>query len=321
MINHQTLGQPASLAFGAPPDASLAPEPFAGPSQGYVPAPVATTSYSQIYAFGDSLTDAGNDYIASGGLLPTSVIYSNGRFSNGNVWVQNLAHDLQLPAVTPSLSGGTDYAYGGAETGQDPLHTVNPIDLPSQLAQFLANVPAPTPNALYALSIGANDLLDAISEYAKNATIAYQDVRTAVSNEVGFVAGLAADGARNFIILNVPDLGKTPDASGVAATASKLSGFYDSSLARELTVLGAHEGLHIHIVNTFGLIDAAVADPAKYGLTNVTTPVWTGNYENPFSGTLNATGSAQNKYLFFDHLHPTETGHLAVASMAFGLLK
>ena len=64
--------------------------------------------------------------------------YSDGRFTNGNVWVQDLAQNLGLPAVKPSLAGGTDYAYGGAETGQTSVHTVNPTDLPSQLAQFAA---------------------------------------------------------------------------------------------------------------------------------------------------------------------------------------
>jgi phospholipase/lecithinase/hemolysin len=319
MINHHTLGQPDSPVFGAAPDESLTASPFA--AQDVIPHPAATASYSQIYAFGDSLTDAGNDYIASAGLIPTSFIYSNGRFSNGKVWVQDLAKDLSLPAVNPSLAGGTDYAYGGAETGQDPLHTANPIDLPSQLDQFEVTVPHPSANALYALSIGANDLLDAIPDYAKNPTLAVKDVQVAVANEVTFVQDLAADGARNFMILNVPDLGKTPDESGVAATATLLSADYDNLLATDLAALAARESLDINIVNAFGLIDDAVAHPSKYGLTNVTTPVWTGNYENPFSGKLNATGSAQNKYLFFDHLHPTETGHLAIASLAAGLLK
>jgi phospholipase/lecithinase/hemolysin len=323
MINHHTLGQPASLAFGALPDDVLTAGHFTniGAAQDFVPPQAAAASYNLIYAFGDSLTDAGNDYIASDGLLPTSAVYADGRFSNGNVWVQDLAQDLKLPAVKPSLAGGTDYAYGGAETGQDPLHTENPIDLPSQLLQFEFNVFDPSPDALYALSIGANDTIDAIPEYAKSPTLALKDVSTAVSNEVGFVKDLAADGARNFVILNVPDLGKTPEESGAAATATKLSAYYDSLLGTDLAALAAHESLDIHIVNTFGLIDAAVADPSKYGLTNVTTPVWTGNFEDPSSGTLNATGSAQNKYLFFDHLHPTETGHEAIASLAYGLLK
>jgi phospholipase/lecithinase/hemolysin len=306
MINETTLGL-SGLRFGAPPAGAVQP---------------AAAGAGVIYAFGDSLTDAGNDYIATAGILPTGFIYSDGRFSNGAVWVQDLAKDLGLPAVTPSLEGGTDFAYGGAEAGQEPLHTANPIDLPSQLAQFLVEDPHPSSNAIYALSIGANDLLDAIPKDAANPAEAMADVKEAVGNEVAFVSGLAAHDAKTFVILNVPNLGVTPSEAGaLASTATSLSALYDSLLSSDLASLGAQDHLTIDVVNTFQLIDDAIADPHAYGLTNVTTPVWTGNYENPFSGKLNATGSAQNGYLFFDHLHPTATGHTAIANLAFSELR
>lgn len=294
MIEHQMLGLGAHLAFAAPQ----------------------TVTYSNIYAFGDSLSDAGNDYVASDGVLPTSAIYSDGRFSNGPVWVQDLAADLHLAALTPSLNGGADFAYGGAEAGQEPLHDVLPIDLPSQLAQFLADDPNPSANALYTLSIGANDVIDAIAAYAKNPTGAVADVKAAVNDETTFLRGLAADGARHFVILNVPDLGKTPEEAGNASVASMLSRLYDTQLTAAVHTLTVSDHLDIHLLNAYGLIDQAVAHPEKFGLTNVTQPVWTGNFYDPFSGTLRATGAAQDKFLFFDHLHPTETGHMAIAALA-----
>jgi phospholipase/lecithinase/hemolysin len=280
----------------------------------------AKPEFSTIYAFGDSLSDAGNDYIASLGVLPVSPPYSDGRFSNGKVWVQDLAQTLGLPALHPSLAGGKDFAYGGAETGGEPLHTVNPTDLPSQLVQFVADFPHPEANALYTLSIGANDTLDAISDYASNPTEADKDIQAAVNNESLFLQGLAADGAQNFLILNVPDLGKTPEESGNSAVASQLSSLYDSELNTALQALVAADHLSIHLVDTYALIDEGVSDPAKFGLKNVTTPVWTGNYTDPFSGTLNAHGAAQNTYLFFDHLHPTAKGHEIVANAAYSAL-
>ena len=115
--------------------------------------------FSAVYAFGDSLSDAGNISLGSLGQIPVSPIYSDGRFTNGNVWVQDLAQDLGLPPVKPSLPGGTDYAYGGAETGATAVHAANPTDLASQLGQFVANVPNPSPNALYTVWAGSNDVL------------------------------------------------------------------------------------------------------------------------------------------------------------------
>ena len=73
----------------------------------------------------------------------------------------------------------------------------------------------------------------------------------------------------------------------------------------------------MHVVNTYTLLDDAIADPAAYGLTNVTTPVWNGNFTSASSGTLAATTTAeQDQYLFWDTYHPTETGHQAIAEAA-----
>src|ERR1700722_3162400 len=65
-----------------------------------------------IYAFGDSLSDTGNIYIGTGGALPLSP-YVSGQFTNGNVWLRDFASDIGVGPVSPSLAGGTDYAYGG----------------------------------------------------------------------------------------------------------------------------------------------------------------------------------------------------------------
>ena len=78
-----------------------------------------------MYAFGDSLTDTGNVSLATLGMVPAPP-YADRSFSNGPVWAQDLAQSLGLPALKPSLAGGTDFAYGGAETGQTPVHTLNP---------------------------------------------------------------------------------------------------------------------------------------------------------------------------------------------------
>ena len=97
-----------------------------------------------IYAFGDSLTDVGNFYTVDRRRVPGAP-YVNGQFTNGNVWVQDLASDLGLAPLRPSLLGGTDYAYGTAESGVTAFNTsaantdlVGPV---GQLAQFQAITP------------------------------------------------------------------------------------------------------------------------------------------------------------------------------------
>ena len=85
-------------------------------------------AYTHLFAFGDSLSDAGNLYIADGGTLPVSP-YSAGHFSNGPTWVEDLSEKLGLGTLTPSLEGGNDFAFGGAQTGATAIEGYNPIDL------------------------------------------------------------------------------------------------------------------------------------------------------------------------------------------------
>jgi len=314
MIRHDTLGLNHSLQFGyIEADAPNAAIPAIETS---ITATATAATYSKIFAFGDSLSDAGNDYILTKQAEPIAPIYSDGRFTNGAVWVQDLATSLDLPAVTPSLAGGTDFAYGGAYAGGEPLHTLGPDDLPGQLTQFEAANPKPSASALYTLSIGGNDVLKAISTYGTSPAAALTDLQDAISNEASFIGSLASDGAKYFMVMNVPDLGKTPLESGNDAVATKLSKYYDQKLATSLKALAAKDHVSIRIVNVFLLLDDVIADPSKYGFSNVTEPVWTGNTVSASSGTLNATGSAQNLYLFFDGVHPTSAGHLQIANLA-----
>jgi outer membrane lipase/esterase len=78
--------------------------------------------------------------------------------------------------------------------------------------------------------------------------------------------------------------------------------------------LEASGALKIDLVDAFSVLDQTIANPGARGFTNVTEPVWTGNLTDPNSGTLNATGSAQNQFLFFDGLHPTAEAHAQLAA-------
>jgi phospholipase/lecithinase/hemolysin len=306
-------------------DASMASTPISAPALGTPPSPslIATDAIalppggvSAVYAFGDSLSDAGNVSLGTLGNLPVGGVYSGGRFTNGNVWVQDLAQNLGLPAVKPSLAGGTDYAYGGAETGATAVHAQNPTDLPAQLGQFVASVPHPSPTALYTVWAGSNDVLD-VANSTETPAQQQASIQQAVSNEAGFISGLVAHGAKNLVVMDVPDLGKTPYETARPAsdaTSSALAQTYNADLGAALQQIMASGSASIDYVNTFGLLDTAIANPGAYGLTNVTQPVWTGNLTDSHSGVFNATGAAQGGYLFFDDLHPTATGHSLLAS-------
>lgn len=288
-------------------------------------APALAGPFSAIYAFGDSLSDAGNAYIATGGTIPPAPPYAPvngyGVFSNGPVWVQDLAADLDLGPLLPSLAGGTDFAVGGAQSGAFGAYKGSPGDLlpapgnpaaTSQLGAFTTAVPHPAANALYTLSIGSNDVMTILAHDSAHPLRAVSDAIGAIRNIATFIGDLAARGARDFAVMNVPDLGKAPalraQGPATAAKASVFAGAFDVALEGTLAGLARSDDLNLRLVDSYALVDEAVADPARFGLTDVKDACLP-----PGSSTPCAT---PDQYLFWDDLHPTETGHLALAALA-----
>jgi phospholipase/lecithinase/hemolysin len=285
----------------------------------------AATTYPAIYVFGDSLSDAGNVWTLAQRKEPLSPPYSQGRFSNGPVWAQDLARKLGFRVLKPSLQGGTDYAYGGAESGPTLVHTVEPLlDLPTQIAEFKVNVPHPSSGALFVLWIGANDLIDILG-----ANLSSSDQNTAINdimtNEEAFLTLLVANGGKHLMVVTIPDLGATPmftsQGTAKAQAATALTQQFNAQMTSRMKFLAGLSGLDLTIVDTFTLIDSAVANPKQYGFNNVTTPCWTGSFTSLSGGTECALGAvAQDRHLFWDHLHPTARAHAAVADAAMTAL-
>lgn len=278
----------------------------------------AATPYSVIYSFGDSLTDTGNDWKITLHLEPRSPPYSHGRFSNGPVWVQDLATTLGLPALKPYLNGGTDFADGGAESGANVAHELSPIDLPAQLVEFTTDIVTPRKGALFTLWIGANDLFGMLADPSLTPAQLTTGVGQVVGNVVTFIDGIALLGAKNLLVLTSPDLGKVPDitaqGASASAAASALSLQYNQQLVPAVQAAAARDGITLTVVDTFAALDEIIAAPAEYGFTDVTHACWTGDYFGRHGKVCAGTMTAQDGHLFWDSIHPTAAGHAIIAS-------
>ncbi len=238
-----------------------------------------------------------------------------------------------VKVVSGASGGGNDYAIGGALTGMttenaDP--TVQLYDLQAQLTTFEHDVPAPAANALATVSIGANDVINLVEDsnfatlYGTGTTLANvgttqagMDIAQSVNVEASFLGSLAGLGVDNILVMNVPDIGKAPEITergGTAgADATVLSQYYDNLLSADVAALNTGTA-HVVIADAFALIDSAVADPAPYGLQNVTAPIYSGSSSSFTAGDLvSSDPTTQDTYLFFDKEHPTETGQAALA--------
>jgi phospholipase/lecithinase/hemolysin len=276
----------------------------------------ALASYSQVVFFGDSLSDTGNFYSSSGGIFPVSTPggYYNGRFSNGPVWSEVFAGALGLSA-NPSSTGGTNYAWAGATVGNYGrlLPNGSPIPLlPDQLATYFANSGAADPNALYVIMGGAND----IAEASANPGTAPARLIGAAHSVGAMVETLYAEGARNILVGNLPNVGRTPQAAiagpAAVAGATALSQLFNATLESMLSVSeSTHSDLDIDRLDIYRLIEDLVADPASQGFSDVTDPCKSGA-----KGLPGPVCSDPNSYLFWDIFHPSTHAHALISDAA-----
>ncbi len=280
--------------------------------------PAVASPYTGIYVFGDSLSDVGNVAIATAGAVPASPYFA-GRFSNGANWIDDLSASLGLGAVTPSLAGGNDFAFGGAVTGSSvPGASTAVPNITQQVGLFtLATGGHASSTALYTMWIGSNDVdtaLGALTGGVLSFGQALADLTLAAQVEAAAVQALALAGARTFLVPLLPDLGKIPNATavpGLPPIATQLTAAYNTALATALLAVTNAVGADVRYVDTFSLIDNAVANPAAFGFTDVTDPCYVGALTG--GGSVCATPSS---YLFWDGEHPTAAGHAVIAAAA-----
>ena len=293
--------------------------------------------FSRVVSFGDSLSDAGNIGLAPaaagglGGALGPSQSFTT---NPDPVMVELLARYFGF-TQTASLAGGTNFAWGGACALTATGPTTPPCTAPgvprlnTQIGQHLGTGAA-DPRALYTVWMGANDLFGAIPVWASNpataqanATVGGIPVATAVVQQVG---RLQAAGARNIVVLNLPDLGVTPQfSSGPLAAAGPLASLatvsYNGALSQGLATLGTG----VIPINVFGLVNEVRANPGFFGLTNVTGTACNiaalpRNSSLSCNPTTLVVPGANNTYLFADGVHPTGAAHRLLAEVTIATI-
>ena len=128
----------------------------------------------------------------------------------------------------------------------------------------------------------------------------------AVGDLANEVLALYAAGARNFLVPNLPDLSVTPSglslAPPVQAGLRLLTQGFNAGLKQAMDQLSMAPGMNLVQFDTFAFLNSAIANPAAFGLTNVT------------DACVETPGCVPDEYLFWDSAHPTAVAHRALGN-------
>ena len=292
----------------------------------------------KIVFFGDSLTDSGNNFILTGQstripfpLGPAAYSYDIGghQYSNGQVWSQYIANALHLPhSALPFLQSPngdfTNYAVGDARS-RSGAPAFPDFDLTQQVDIFLGEFDGnPPPNTLIAIWIGANDLEDALDALKTDPSGGTSEVilQQATAAVLENLQTLYQHGARMFLVVNIPDLSKTPYVRflgltdpTIPAIASQITNEFNTALESVASGFSVSPGLqYFRLFDANALLDLVISSPGKFHLLDAidrcTVPLVKAN----------AICSMPDSYLFWDATHPTTAAHFIIAKTVFDLL-
>jgi phospholipase/lecithinase/hemolysin len=305
------------------------------------PADPALPAFTGVYVFGDSLVDPGNDLRAAQLLnafpfvgLPSGAPtadkgYFQGRFTDGYNFADLISNKLLAEPTRPTFPYGfsdpvfglsipflnrpegnnLSFAYGGAKAvpGLDPapsLHAQTVI-----YGNFTAD-----PNALYVISIGANDVLKLVPKSGAPVVGAEAEAQLSdiASQITANVAELLSRGVRHIVVADIPDVGLTPSYAGAdneAVRRTLLTQYAeraDALLQSDLGALNLPAGATVYDYDFLGYAQSAVSNPAAHAFTNVTQARMTAQ-----PGVTDPPGGG---FLFFDKLHPSAQAHAQIAA-------
>ncbi|QDQ27456.1 autotransporter domain-containing protein [Chitinimonas arctica] len=208
----------------------------------FSPLAQAAGSYANVVVFGDSLSDVG----AFGGLPGYPVgnrwtYDTNGKKSDIYADILARKYGISLSPANPANpllpAGGNGWAQGAAKSS----------DLVTQLGSYLASRGGKAdPNALYSIWIGGNDVTPALTAGQAGGTAAAQAVMaTAVQTTLSQIATLKAAGAKHILVLNAPDVGRTPLLFSTVASqaAGNVSATVGTSANATLILTGINPAL------------------------------------------------------------------------------
>ncbi len=234
------------------------------------------TPIKEIVFFGDSLSDNGNLYAHDFHKFPPSPPYYHGRFSDGRTWAENLAdhyYDIYYTRVQ-------NYATGGATTFlHNPFDGFLPLTVGEEIDDYIIrDLGTDKGHTLFVIWSGGNDYLPGSQQVDK-------DTSHVVQQYISDIDKLVSNGAKNILVLNLPDLGGTPRAisNNSVKNLHDLTVMHNRKLAKALAIYTKqHTEIDLHTFDVFSLFKQIINNTAEFNkqhnthFSNVNTACWEG---------------------------------------------
>lgn len=270
---------------------------------------------SKVVVFGDSVSDNQNVYNATHWEVPSPHSYVSGRFTNGKVWNEYLTDNLGVPNY--------NWAVGGA-AADDYYVIPGVVSQVQSYLDYMADARNYKPaNTLFTMLIGANDLIN----YGRT-------VESIVANEQSALQSLISSGAKNILVLNVPDLSKSPKMSaamGFKTQAERDALFFNVNQLNTnvaslvATLKSQNPTVNIRLFDIRTVVDDMLNNPSAYGVTNTTQSCLDINDDNSmnYAQTQGIRPGCTNAdtYLFWDLLHPTTKAAQIIANQVIPFVR
>ena len=317
---------------------------FATTLLGTMPAKARISSLSNLFSFGDSLSDSGNNkslsQSAMGFTFPPAPYYE-GRFSNGPVAVEYLWQKFNpgSTAFKNSLSPGnqgTNYAIGGSSSGLQNYLELNPAVNSAGLSTAYSkkgnawqlkgfddqNNTFDPETSLFSVWYFPNDVFWYNNSSPNSLPGTYTGdpgpvigppagfsavVVNAIQNIVGTITELADGyGARHFLVPNSALIGNTPEFAGTPQqdVLNQLSTGFNSLLQTNLDNLSSQRP-------ELDIIQFQTDVLQQEILSNPSLFGFTNVTTRCITNTscVTNTGGAATEWFYWDGTHPTTTGH------------
>jgi phospholipase/lecithinase/hemolysin len=284
-------------------------------------------AFTSLYVFGDGVSDTTHNTSP----YPSSTNFFGLRFSNGRLWIEVLAQQLDLTNnywYSNNIANQVSYTNLSASS-TNWYYSSNNLSYFYHYSSLLVpevnsfNAPANVNTALFVVWVSDADFVYDVLNYGTNITQWTNAINQSISNHFTVITNFYAKGVRTLVMPDAVDISVVPVYTNYAAAKNGFLRQRVVDFNAAFTVMLSNAttscpGLAIYEPDFFSLLNNILTNAAAYGLTNAGNYALNLNIPNKLTD-LSMTGPGAN-YIWWDNQDPTAKAHAIMAGVTKQLI-